>query len=52
MPEIEKNKHINLKDLTSEISHLGNVNSSNEDYLKVLEILGYKSSTLISKTFK
>ncbi|WP_304818092.1 hypothetical protein [Faecalibaculum rodentium] len=48
MPEIEKNKHINLKDLTSEISHLGNVNSSNEDYLKVLEILGYKSSTLIS----
>lgn len=43
-----KNKYINIKDLKSEISHLGNENSSDEDYLKVLECLGYENPTSIS----
>lgn len=43
-----KNKYINIKDLKSEISHLGNENSSDEDYLKVLGCLGYENSTSIS----
>lgn len=50
MAETVKNKHIDIEDLTSEISYLGNVNSSNEDYLKVLECLGYKNPTSISPT--
>lgn len=50
MAETVKNKHIDIEDLTSEISYLGNVNSSNEDYLKVLECLGYENSTSISPT--
>lgn len=43
-----KNKYINIKDLKSEISHLGNENSSDEDYPKVLECLGYENPTSIS----
>lgn len=48
MDETVKNNHIDIEDLTSEISYLGNVNSSNEDYLKVLECLGYENPTSIS----